>query len=139
MLDVLYVPNLEQRLFSLISLIDQDHDAKLSKRNGVQIYLHNEKYPISLPMPNYHLFASSAKSKTPTEIITSTNKIKIPLELLYMRMDCRNIKTFHSPNQAELWKDITVIISNDTFLENDHHIATIRKTNRNMVSKTQGR
>ena len=132
LLDVLHVPNLERRLFSLLSLIDQNHDVKLSKRNGVQIYLHNEKYPISLPMPNYHLFASSAKSTIPTDIRTSPNKIKIPLELLYMRMGCRNIKTLLSANQAELWKDTTIVISNDIISENDHHIATIRKHNRNM-------
>ena len=116
-----------------MSLIDQNHDVKLSKRNGVQIYLHQEKYPISLPMPNYHLFASSAKSKIPKDIITSTTKTKILLELLYMRMGCRNIKTLLSANQAELWKDTTVVISNDIISENDHHIATIKKANRNMT------
>ena len=114
-------------------LIDQNHDVKLSIRNRVQIYLHQEKYPIPLPIPNYHLFASSAKSKTPKDIITSTAKTKIPLELLYMQMGCRNIKTLLSVNQAELWKDITVVISNDIISENYHHIATIKKANRNMT------
>ena len=46
-------------------------------------------------------------------------------------MGCRNIKTLLSANQAELWKDTTAIISNDIVSENDHHIATIRKHNRN--------
>ena len=61
------------------------------------------------------------------------NQKKILFELLYMRMDCRNIKTLLSVNQAELWKDITVVISNDIISENYHHIATIKKANRNMT------
>ena len=48
-------------------------------------------------------------------------------------MGCRNIKTLLSANQAELWKDTTVVITNDIISENDHHIATIRKHNRNMT------
>ena len=52
-----------------------------------------------------------------------------------MQMGCSNIKTLLSANQAELWEDTTVVISNDIISENDHHIATIKKANRNMTHK----
>ena len=46
-------------------------------------------------------------------------------------MGCRNIKTLLSANQDDIWKDTSIVISHDLILENDHHIATIQKTNRN--------
>ena len=47
-------------------------------------------------------------------------------------MGCRNIKTLLSANQEDIWKHITIVISNDIISENDQHTVTIRKTNRNM-------
>ena len=106
------------------------------KKNGVQIYLQGEQFPISINMPNYHLFASSAYTKqtmkqNKKQQIMSTKKINVPLELLYMRTGCRNIKTLLSANQENLWEDINVILNNDIISNTNHHIATIRKTNRN--------
>ena len=50
LIDVLHVPNRERRLFSSMCLMNQNHDVKLSKRNGVQIYLQDERFPISINM-----------------------------------------------------------------------------------------
>ena len=132
LIDVLHVPNLERRLFSLMSLIDQNHDVELSEQNGVQIYLHSKRFPISINMPNYHLFASSARTKRNTQtILASTTKTNVQLELLYMRTGCRNIKTLLSVNQENLLQDVNIIINNDIISETNHHIATIHKRNRN--------
>ena len=132
LIDVLHVPNLERKLYSFMSLIDQNHDVKLSKRNGAQIYLQGECFPISINMPNYHLFASSARTKQNTQtILASTMKINFPLELFYMRTGCRSIKTLLSANQENLWQDVNIIIKNDIISDTDHHIETIRKKKRN--------
>ena len=118
-----------------MSLIFQNHNVKLSKRNGAQIYLQGERFPISINMPNYHLLASSARTNQKMQntkaIITSTNKTNIPLKLLYMWTDCRSIKKLLSANQENLWQDVNIIINNDIISDSNHHIATIRKTNRN--------
>ena len=104
--DVLYIPNLERRLFSLMSLIDQNHNVKLYQHNGVQIYLYWQQFPTSINMPNYHLFASSThtkqKSTSTQPLIRSNMKANAPLELCYMQMGCRNIKTHLSSNQKGL-------------------------------------
>ena len=71
--DVLFVRHLERRLFSLMSLIEENHDIHLSQQKGVKIYLDGEQSLVTIPMPNYHLFASSApanpnKSTPPQKI-----------------------------------------------------------------------
>ena len=131
--DVLLVPNLERRLFSLMSLIEQDHDVRLSRNKGVQIYFSGERSPVTIPMPNYHLFASSA-SANENQLIKreKKNKKKISLDLIYQRMGCRSIKTLLSANQAEIWNDVEIIMKNDIISTSDHDIATIRKRKRNM-------
>ena len=60
---VLHVSELSRRLFSLMALIEQDHTVNLSKQHGVQIKFDGESSKITLPMPNYHLFASCGVKK----------------------------------------------------------------------------
>ena len=112
-----------------MSLIDQNHDLKLSKRNGPQIYLNGERFPITINMPNYHLFASTASIKLQKTTNMEKNKSNIPLELLYMRIGCGSIKTLISANTENLWNDINVTLTHDIISETNHHNATIRKTN----------
>ena len=119
-------------------MIDQNHDVKLSKQNGVQIYLQGERFPISINMPNYHLFASSVRIKpNKYTIFASTTKINVTLEFLYMRTGCRNIKTLLSANQENSWQDIIIIINNDIVSDTNHHIETIRKKNSNTTCINQ--
>ena len=88
-------------------------------------------------MPNYHLFASSAsvRSKHNTnngnKKSHKNKKSNVPLELLCMRMGCRNVKTLLSANKENLWHDVNIIVNNDIISDVNHHIATIRKKNRN--------
>ena len=49
---VLYVPELTRRLFSLISLVDQQHKVLMSDSRGVQIWFKGERFPITLPSLN---------------------------------------------------------------------------------------
>ena len=79
--DVLYVPQLSRRLFSLMSLIEQGHDFSLSRTKGIQIYFCDIASPVSMPMPNYHLFASYAAADMNSK--PHGNKQKIDLDLLY--------------------------------------------------------
>ena len=135
--NVLHVPPLARRLFSLMSLIDQDHDVRLSRRNGVQIYFNNETSPVSIPMPNYHLFASSANVKsTNLKQKSRQQKKSIELDKLYRRLGSRSIKTLLSANQADVWQDQSIIVRNDVISTSDHHIATIRKKNRNKSTES---
>ena len=134
--DVLFVKHLERRLLSLMPLIEQIHDVRLSRQNMVQIYFDGEQSPVTIPMPNYHLFASSASANpnksTPPQ---KSNKKKISLDLLYQRMGCRSIKTLLPANQEQIWDDVEVILKNDIISTSDHNIATIRKRRRNMFSE----
>ena len=83
-----------------MSLIEQDHDVLLSKKYGVQILFSGESSKVTLPMPNYHLFASAGIDKTQDiKPNTSANKKKVDLDLLYRRMGNRSIKTLLSANQ----------------------------------------
>ena len=131
--NVLHVPDLARRLFSLMSLIEQDHHVMLSKQHGVQILFHGETSKITLPMPNYHLFASASSDKNP-ELTPTTDvkKKKVDLDLLYKRMGCRSIKTLLSSNQAGIWKDVEINVGFDVISTSDHHIATIRKRRRKL-------
>ena len=138
---VLYVPELSRQLFSLMSLMDQGHLISLSKKHGVQILFEGESAYVTFPMPNYHLFASNTidlnaninklehNSKTKEE---NTPK-SIDLDLLYRQFGCRSIKTLLSANQSDVWKDVTINVNADLISTSDHHIATIRKKNRNKI------
>ena len=87
-------------------------------------------------MPNYHLFASLAKSSDNVlKRKAKSNKKKIELDLLYQRLGCQSIKILLLANQAELWKDSEIIISNDLISTSDHNIATIQKQKRNLFTE----
>ena len=128
--NVLYIPTLPCQLFSLMSLIEQGHDIRLSPKHGVQIYFAATNSPVTLKLPNYHLFALTA-SFTPSYLNTFSckNKQKIELDLLYRRLGCRSIKTLLSANQADLWDDSTIVVRTDLISSSNHDIATIRKRN----------
>ena len=129
--NVLFVPQLSTRLFLLMSLIEQGHDVHLSKSQGVQIYFSTITSPVTLPMPNYHLFASSALSTRNNPIkLTTIKKQETDLDLLYWCLGCRSIKTLLSANRENLWEDSNIIVRNDLISTSDHHIATICKKNR---------
>ena len=93
--NVPYVSTLSCCLFSLMSLIEQGLDIKLSHKKGVQIFFDQTHSPVTLKMPNYHLFATTVTSR-PSLIndVATKNKQKIKLDLLYHRLGCRSIKTF---------------------------------------------
>ena len=127
---VLYVPDLSRRLFSLMSLFDQGHSISMQKGYGIRIIFNGESSPITLPLPNYHLFASCGVAKNNKSAKTGQPKKKrIPLDTLYKRMGLRSIKTLLSANQAELWNDSEINIIPDLISTSDHNIATIRKHN----------
>ena len=135
--NVLFVPTLSRRLFSLMSLIEQGHDVRLSRTKGVQIYFAGVTSPVTLKMPNYHLFASAANTSQSSPLIAThhKNKQKIELDILYRRLGCRSIKTLLSANQDDLWDDSSIIIRTDLISSSDHDIATIRKRNRRTYSE----
>jgi len=112
-----------------MSLIEENHTVELSKKNGVKLYFAGMKSPITIPMPNYHLFASQVKDGDNTlhKKKSSNNKQSINLDLLYRRLGCRSVKTLLSANQADVWDDSYITVQNDIISASDHHIATIRK------------
>ena len=100
--NVLYVPGLAQRLFSLMSLIKEGHDVTLSNKKGI-MFNFGKLVTVTTKLLNYHLFASQAV--TQRQVIkqrkTERYKKEIGLDLLYKRLGHRSIKTLLSANKDD--------------------------------------
>ena len=89
--------------------------------------------PITLPIPATALFCGNIND-IPTQPIRR-NKKRVPLTLLYDRLDKRPVKALLFANQPDCWGDTEIKLENDNICGMEHKIATIRKTNRNMKSE----
>ena len=124
---VLHAPQLIRRLFSLMSLIEQNHMVQLSN-SGIKLFFKGQNTPVHMNLPNYHLFASNTLAFDKSE--PSSTKQKIDLKLLYHRMGCRGLDTLLSASKSGVWADVEARFGKETVADCDHHIATIRKANR---------
>ena len=130
--NVLYVPGLAQRLFSLMSLIEEGHNLTLSNKKGI-MFNFGKHVTVTMKLPNNHLFASQAVAERKVIKLRKTerNNKEIGLDLFYKRLGHRSIKTFLSANKDDIWDNTEIKLQNDLVSTSDHYIATIQKRARN--------
>jgi hypothetical protein len=141
--DVMYVPGLSRRLFSITRFVRHGHHATFTK--GTTILKFAPSWAV-VSLVNHIRAAAFAADSTviaKKEIPNTYHEIpayrnanvptrhkRLPLELIHVRLGHRKCRTLLSANEHRLWKDVTIRMSPENgCLSCD--IATARAANRN--------
>ena len=139
--DVLYVPGLARRLFSVPAFTKQKHSITFSS-NSATLLFGPTKVPVTLPIPTSTDFYEDS---LPVQLrdyddseINSNNppnwKKKVSVEVLQKRLGSRPFKSILLANNDGCWSDVIAQASNDPLCDEIRVISTIRKKNRNFKS-----
>jgi len=141
--EVMYVPGLSRRLFSVTQFAQHGHRA-IVQNQGTTLLFGPRKLPVTIP---YHTLgrrmASNLTVITPdSENTDSTyhsiptyrnkdqNKKRLPLELRHSRLGHRKCRTLLAASEHNLWEDTTIRMTGETGCLTCG-IATIRSRTRN--------
>jgi transposase InsO family protein len=141
--EVMYVPGLSRRLFSVTQFAQHGHCA-IVQQQGTTLLFGPRKLPVTIP---YHTLgrqlASNLSVITPDSANTDStyhsiptyrnkdqNKKRLPLELLHSRLGHRKCRTLLAASEHNLWEDTTIRMTRKTGCLTCG-IATIRSRARN--------
>ncbi len=145
--DVMYVPGLSRRLFSITKFACHGHKA-LIQDNGIILYFEPHAAAVTLsPLSGTNSMAAGIRVHTSTfneeyHSVPSarhrehtTNKKRLSLELLHTRLGHRKCRTLLAASEHNLWEDVTIRMSPETGCLGCG-IATIRSTAHNKEPHT---
>jgi transposase InsO family protein len=134
--NVMYVPGLTQRLFSITDFVNNGNTATFEK-NALRLYFGKRKIPVTIQMSNGRVSAMPAQSKLQEKKVQFTSspsatkpKKRIRAELLHDRLGHRSTKTILAGSTHEVWSDVVAELTPDQDCI-DCQIATIRSSDRN--------
>jgi transposase InsO family protein len=141
--EVMYVPGLSRRLFSITKFAQHGHKA-IIQQHGTTLLFGPRRSPVTIPYSKgQHALASnltiapvdeSNEEATYHRIPTYRNKDqnwkRIPLELLHARLGHRKCRTLLAASEHNLWEDASIRMTGETGCLTCG-IATIRSRARN--------
>jgi hypothetical protein len=137
--DVMYVPGLSQRLFSITKFAHHGHTAVI-KNDGIQLYFTPHQTSVKLsPISGINNLAADIwihENSEEHHAIPSaheqdhTNYKRLSLELLHNRLGHRKCCIILTVSEDNLWEDVTVCMSPETGCLSCG-ISTIQSTARN--------
>jgi len=140
--DVMYIPGLSRRLFSVTQFAQHGHHA-IVQQHGTTMLFGPNRLPVTIP---YHkkgkIMASnfsvvttaeqdntSSYHKIPTYRNKDQDKKRLPLELLHHCLGHRKCRTLLTASEHNLWEDTTIRMTGETG-SLMCSIATIRSRNK---------
>ena len=104
--NLLLAPDLCDRLFSIITLINLGHNFLFQKRFCAVYFVSKEKNAVTLPHSEHskHAFLDKIKEMSKTKKLSPRKKIA--LELLHQRLDHRPTISLLYGDTANVWEDI---------------------------------
>jgi hypothetical protein len=133
--NVMYVPGLSRRLFSITTFAEHGHKAIVVK-NSIQFLfnaVNNTISSVTVPFTAGCTLATHVKSSvtvpTTYKIGDSSTKTRISLELLYKRLASRSQRSLLAAANHDVWQDATVRMENDPDLIGVQ-VSTIRAADR---------
>ncbi len=145
--DVMYIPGLSRRLFSITKFAHHGHKA-LIQDNGIILYFEPHAAAVTLsPLSGTNTVAADIRVHTSSyneehHSVPSarhrehtTNKKQLSIELLHTRLGHRKCRTLLAASEHNLWEDVTIRMSPETGCLSCG-IATIRSTARNKEPHT---
>ena len=129
--NVMYVPGLTQRLFSITNFVNNGNRATF-ERNALKLYFGDRTVPVTIQMENGRVLAMPAKRKHKEK---SVHKKRVRSELLHKRLGHRYLKTILTASAHDVWADTIAEITPDQECV-DCQIATICASDRNKQSHT---
>jgi hypothetical protein len=125
--DVMYVPGLSRRLFSVTQFAQHGHHAMI-QQHGTVLLFGSCQSPVTIPHHKHRgCMASNLLVIHPGDTLGPTtyhnvpayrnkdnNKKCLPLELLHQRLGHRKCRTLLAANEHQLWEDVTIRMTGET-------------------------
>jgi uncharacterized protein YdcH (DUF465 family) len=122
--EVMYVPGLSRRLFSVTQFAQHGHRA-IIQQHGTTLLFGTRRAPVTIPYQNCGKTMASNLSivnqseestyhKVPTYCNKDPHKTHVPLELLLHRLGHRKCWTLLAANEHNLWEDSTIRMTGET-------------------------
>jgi transposase InsO family protein len=134
--NVMYVPGLTQRLFSITNFVNNGNKASF-ERNALKLYFGDRSVPVTIQMMNGRVSAMPAKKNSEANQANdkslprkSKPKKRVRTELLHKRLGHRYTTTILAASEHEVWADVEAQLTPDVDCV-DCKIATIRASDRN--------
>ena len=117
--NVMYVPGLSRRLFSITTFAEHGHKA-IVVRNSIHFLFnaaHNTVSSVTVPFTAGCTLATHMKASvtvpTTYKVGESKTKARISLELLYKRLASRSQRSLLAAANHDVWQDATIRMEND--------------------------
>jgi transposase InsO family protein len=144
--DVMYVPGLSRRLFSITRFAKHGHFATI-KKDSTTLYFGPKRAPVTLVTNDNIPMAANLKvtdTSQPTHLAPwsrdhdhSSNKKRTALELLHRRLGHRKCRALLAASEHEVWADTLVRMGPEQDCVSCN-ISTIRASARNKEPHTKG-
>ena len=130
--NVLLAPDLCNRFFLIITLINAGHDCFFHKEFFTVYFGAEKKNAVSLPHSAQRKHAFTGKTKDMSKKNKLPAKKKIALELLHQRLGHRSTRLLLAGDTANVWEDVELRIDPDTFCTSCY-ISSINKNARSNI------